>query len=160
MLQKEFKENAAAHAVFESWANRERARDQVTVHSLAQKMRKEGHHFSSVEYSDLLRKLSKAGVGRLETSRTGRVKALKDIKLTLQSLGRAAVGMSSRLDRFTKQRQYSELVAAAKEIKEHSIEFPVSLTVVINGKPVNFRVPSNLSPDEIATLVKRFQGAL
>lgn len=156
--------DTAANAVFYVWSCRQRARNQVTMHALEYKMKAEGFNFTSRQYGAVLEELASLGLGKLEKDSRGRVTALKDVKTTLQSIGQVAVGQKLELAAFKEKSKFTELSekvstlsAIATQVKDPVLQFPVSLTVVVNGKPVNFRIPPGLSAEEISKLVKMFQ---
>lgn len=154
----------AANAVFHVWAFRERARNQVTLNSLEQTMKAEGFTFDTRQYSSLLEYMASLGIGKVDRDFKGRLRALKEVKTTLQSIGQAAVGQKLNLELIKQRNKFVELeakteglIAAVEMVKDLKVQFPVSLTVVVEGKPVNFRLPPNLTSEEIARLVKMFQ---
>ena len=161
VLREKTKESDTLNAVMHVIAMRKRARNNLTIGGLDQKMRSEGFTFTKSQYAEVLKLLASLGVGRLDTDAKGKVRALKDIKIKLQSLGEAAVGQAKKLENWRQRHKYSPLVATAEMIKPKAggegTGFPVSITVVINGKPVNFRVPKELNENEIADLVVRFR---
>lgn len=178
-LKQEAASNPAFNAVCHVFALRERARHQVTVQALDYRMRKEGFNFDKSQYANILKILGELGIGRVDHDRNGNVTALRDVKTTLQSIGKSAVsGQVTKLQNYNRRHTFSELAAVAEKLTGKKmakrlslpvapisddtrttapkVEYPVSLTVVIGGKPVNFRVPTNLSAEEIAALVIRF----
>src|SRR5260221_477296 len=74
-------------AVSLMFSQRKRTRRQVTVGALAQRMHKEGFEFKPSDYARVLKTLSGLGIGHLKLSPKGRIKALTDISVTLQSVG-------------------------------------------------------------------------
>lgn len=81
-----------------AFAMRERARHEITLVSLVSRMKKEGFDHSRHDYVEVLKLLAKAGIGRLDLDPKGRVRGLKEVKTTLQSIGAAALGESARLE--------------------------------------------------------------
>lgn len=175
VLRKEA-EDPAANAVFKVWRRRKRARGTVTVPSLERRMEMEGHAFSKAHYTGLLKKLSALGFGTLKTDSNGEVKALADITATLQSIGAAALGEKIKIENFRQRAKYHNIVERSQSIlnmakslqgqssytnlvKEEGagVEYPVAITVVVNGKPVNIRIPTNFSPEDLADLIGRFR---
>ncbi len=163
VLRSETKSKPAVSAVMHVFAMRKRARSNITVGGLDQKMRTEGFNFPRSEYAKIIRMLSDLGFGKLDVDSKGRVRALKEVKVTLQSIGEAAVGQAKKLENWQQRSKYSPLVAtaelikAAPQAKSGGISHPVSITVLINDKPVNFRIPKELNANEIADLVVRFR---
>lgn len=162
-LRKESQTDKILNDVMHVFASRKRARETLTVSGLYQRMKKEGFSHDPIAYEKILRYLSTLGIGALETDSKGKVRALKHIKMALQSIGLAAVGSSQRLTLFKQRNKFNALSEIAEVIKPKqpaagaTSGFPVSITVVINGKPVNFRVPKELTEAEIADLVVRFR---
>lgn len=108
-LRDEASKNPIFKAVCQGFAIRDRTRAQVTIASLTQKMMKEGFNYSRKDYVSVLKVLADLGFGRLEMSARGKVKSLKDIKITLQSIGRAAVSDSTVLTRANFSNKFKEL---------------------------------------------------
>ena len=179
-LKKTTEKSKAVRDVMTSWALRERTRNVVTVEALAQRMKKEGFDHPQHEYAALLRQLSNLGLGKLETSASGKVKALKDVRLTLQSIGKAAVGEDTSLRGWRPRNRFGQLIASTdrapeltQEAKQPEAPKPltqeapkpapmavgVTLVVNINGKPVNIPVPDSLTVQEVGALVAKLKGA-
>lgn len=157
----------AVNAVLHAWAVRKRARNTVTLRALVQKMREEGFKYDAGDYALALKAMADAGFGRLETDRKGRVKALKDIRVKLQSIGAAVVAGTGGVKPFRQKPRYQEVKAPARrrktvelpEQKEEQRVTPLYITVEINGKPVIFPVPAELTPEDIGYLVTRLRLA-
>lgn len=162
-----------ANDVFHAWALRDRTRQVVTVEALAQRMKKEGYDYPQHEYAAILRQLSNMGLGRLETGAGGKVRALKDVKLTLQSIGKAAVG-DAPLQGWHARNRFGHLIAStdrAPELvqepapkpveapKTPSIAMGVTLVLSVNGKAVTIPVPDGLTVQEVGALVAKLKGA-
>ncbi len=163
-LKKEAAGNPVASAVFHMFAARERARQTVTVGALDQRMKSEGFEFDREEYVKILKLLANMGLGKIEVNSKGRVTALKDVKMTLQSIGMAAIGEKMNLAALKQRNRFSQLEGRAESLAETAnvikprdgsagAGFPVSITVVVNGKPVNLRVPKEFNQKDIADLV-------
>jgi len=95
-LVHKLQERARMNKVFNSMAHvfaiRERTRRQLTVTSLYAQMKREKFIFSKNDYINELQLLATLSVVSLEKSSRGMIKALVDIKITLQSIGQAALG--------------------------------------------------------------------
>lgn len=162
-LKLEAKKSPAADAVFHVWALRKRARSIVTLAALDQKMRQEGFHYAKSDYAPLLKLLASLGVGHLSIDSKGRVVALKDIKTTLQSLGKAICeGEASNVKTFRKRARFTPVPAhiapEAPQVKQPMPGLRVQLSIVVNDKAV--RLPTEgLSPEEIALLLGQFRKA-
>lgn len=121
-LRTEAEKNPVVNDTLHAFALRERARHIVTLTGLANRMRKEGFTHMKEEYSTVLRLLAKLGVGKLDLDAKGRVRSLKDVRTTLQSIGLAATGGADAL-KANKQRNRFGKVAVKK-------------TVTVGGKAV------------------------
>lgn len=162
-LKKEAQSNPIAGDVLKMFAERKRARHVVTLGALEQRMKKEGFSHNRDEYASVLKFLASQGFGHLETDKKGRVKALKEVKMTLQSIGQAAVGKQMSLAALKQRNKFNQLQARTSALSAtadiikpktgNGTGFPVSITVVVNGKPVNLRVPKEFNEKDIGELV-------
>jgi hypothetical protein len=176
--------NPVADALFTDWALRQRARANVTMHGLEQRMKADGFAFDKQEYGKVLKFLAGLGLGRLDTDHKGRVRALKDVKTTLQSIGLAACGEKGAVVPFRQRNRFVKLVPKAaapaegtpvpatpkpqiqpvpmrrrrpKVVGRILNSAPIGLQVTLNGKMVSFQLPKGLTGDQIAELVSKFQ---
>ena len=96
-------ERANTSKVFAAMANvfasRERTRNQITIQSLQVTMQKEGYDYTRMDYIKELDFLSTLEIGTLTKSKSGVLKALTNINVTLQSVGAAALGKKVFLDK-------------------------------------------------------------
>ncbi len=169
-LRHEAQRNPVVADVFHVFATRQRARHQVTVRALSMRMEKEGFKYKNNDYVGVLKLLSDTGFGVLRRDVKGQVTALTNIKVTLQSLGRAVIGKDKELKALTFRNKFSSLSPMAKiitnEAKPKPAVYPyravssVSITLTINKKPVIIPLPNTLTPEEIAALIKHFQNNL
>jgi len=175
-LKDEAKSNPVWNAVAHVFALRQRARHQVTVAALSQRMRAEGFDWTDEQYADVLKLLSQCGIGRLEIDGKGRPVAIKDIRLTLQSIGKVVAGNADAdIKPFHQRHKFGNVVdmnQSQPKVKEHVIrrrrgrkprtyQTPNSkliLTVLVNDKPVNIPIPNGLTTDEIAKLISDLQS--
>ena len=150
-------------AVFLSWGLRKRGRNQVTVRALALRMQKEGFTYATSDYEEFLKRLAKAGLGRAITTHDGRIKALVEVKYTLQSIGQAALDGGKDLINLTKRVKFIKLPVEklAKEAVAPTsgavAGARVDIVFMVNNKPVRFHIPEHLDTNDIAVLVERFQ---
>jgi hypothetical protein len=159
--------------VFHVMSLRERARNIITLGGLQQRMKKESYNYEMSDYIEVLKLMASLDFGTLMTDARGRVTGLKDISITLQSIGAAAMGQSDDLIAWKPRNKYVPLADAipveiAQPIREASkakaakssdgAGYSVSITFVINGKPVNFPIPNDLNAQEIADLILRFRS--
>lgn len=165
-LKYELETNKVSNAVFHVFALRQRARNDITLESLAIKMKSEGFNYPASELAHVLKFLANVGVGRLELDSRGRVKALRDIKIKLQSIGQAACGQVSRVDmnkqrhRFTTLPMKSmahDIVMPSKPVQQVN-QTPVQVTLEFNGKPMSFNFPKHFNERDIAEVISRFRG--
>lgn len=157
-LKKEANNNPVVNAVFHVFALRKRARSTVNVTSLYYAMKKEGFNYEPKEYIPVLNLLANLGFGQIELDRKGKVKGLKNVKATLQSIGQAACGSASKLE-ITKQRaKFVKLPPAIEVIKENK-KTELNLQLNINGKPIHISVPNNFTKDEIVLLLDKLHIA-
>lgn len=150
------RESKALDAFLHVCTLRQRSRSRLPLASLVKRMRQEGFDLDQEEYEGILRLLGKHGVGTLQTDAKGRVCALNNVRLSLKSLALAVLAQSKTLV------AQGELLKTSTATKTQygagaTAGFPVSITVVVNGKPVNFRIPKELDEHEIADLVVRFR---
>lgn len=108
-LKLETAKDPVTSAVLHMFAARERAREQVTIPALVNRMKEEGFLYAPGEYGRVLRLLAGLGVGRLDTDSSGKVRALKDVKVTLQSIGMAALGQGTTIDQLAKRNRYQRI---------------------------------------------------
>lgn len=165
-LQKEAKENPVSNAVFHVWALRKRTRNVVVLQSLYNKMKKEGFNYSKAEYAPTLQLVAVLGFGTLHKDAKGRIRGLKDIKTTLQSIGTVACGdktvpfkVPHVRHRFVNIVPHKIQTHAVVVKNEASKKCQVNLEVAINGKAVYIPVPKDFTTEEIASLINRLQSA-
>lgn len=127
--------DAVFHAVAEVFAMRERTRQQVTLQSLMATMLKEGYKFNKEQYTSVLAFMATLGLGTLERDNKGRIRALKGISITLQSIGLAAV---SKKDNLAKNNIGTPFVKLPQEPKPKK-EIPAEKVAVVDNnlkKPI------------------------
>lgn len=166
----------AVGAVLLQWSTRDRARNQVTLRALSQKMKREGYKHEPAEYALALKAMSEAGFGTLETDAKGKVKALKNIKVKLQSVGQSVLGTDGSLKPFRPRNRFQTLNTKPVEattapkppaqvvLKRRATDKikvqkspPVSILVIINGKDVVIPIPANMTAEDVGALVRNFQ---
>lgn len=158
-LKKYAAENAVANDVFCAWAMRQRARNQVTMAALYQKMKINGFNHKYEEYEGLLKFLGALGLGRLELDKRGKVIALKEVKMTLQSIGEAACGGKEKLKGFKPRNKFSRLISKPKTLVTTSVQQPktferdIEIVVTLEGKPIRINMPKSLSAEQIAGII-------
>lgn len=172
-LRAEAASNPTFKAICETFAKRERARNQVTLANLAITMEREGFEYTREQYATALKTLASLGVGRLEQTRKGKQVVLKDIKVTLQSLGKVATSKADSLRNFKQRNSFSDILPPkqATAVEPVPVEtttlklaiaeasYPVSLVATINGERVSFPLPFNLTGAQICDAVRSIQPA-
>ncbi len=172
-LKQEAQTNDLARAVFVVWGMRDRARSVVSVNNLSNTMVKHGFSFPVERYEDLLKFLADMGIGKIHRSPKGKVQALVDIPIKLQSIGQAASGHNTGLKSMRRKARFKSLpkveeglqAAAAPTMpglvtkpKVIANRVPVVLSVMMGDKRVDIPVPADLSDDEIKILFRGVQS--
>ncbi len=157
------KEKAAKDKVFNDictvFATRERARYDVTVNGLTQRMKKDGFAYSPSELSPALRYLASLGLGQLKTS-GGKVVGLSEVKTTLQSIGSVALGQTNSLVKFHKRHQFHKLPAVIAQA-EHKLVMPKNAEPrLVDIKPAKApKKPLTLKLNPVEQVMKEEKGS-
>lgn len=159
---KEIAKDPVANAVLHVLALRQRTRKEITVSGLSLRMGRENYKYTRAQLAQVLKSLASLGLGVLHTDAKGRPKALKDIKISLQSVGRAALNDMDAVDmksaRF--RNRYGKLI----DLGPPKVEAPkfvgltvsnVSLRTQVNGKRVIVEFEDEMSGQEIAEMINR-----
>lgn len=168
-LQKEVQQDAAFNAVAHVLALRERARGQLTLRALSQRMKKEKFNYSDAQYAAILKKLAHLGFGRLDTDFKGRVRGLKEIKMTLQSIGAAACGQKVSLSHHRQRNRFLTVVPptdirnapptqAERRVSALAQIEKIALSVVINGKSLKLEIPREFTAEEVSAVISQLGG--
>lgn len=160
-LKKESENNACFKAVLKVFANRKRARQQITLATLKLKMSKEGFNFPQVQYENVLKSLADLGIGKLDFDPKGQLRSLKNIKLTLQSIGKAALNKEQKLSILRLSTEFEDVPNTEAVIKAPlivasnplPIEYPIAITVKIDGESISFPLPKGLTTKELGALL-------
>lgn len=160
-LRTEVKNDKVFSDVCQMFAERQRSRHQVTVKSLSLRM----HYLYGVKHTDndyrkVLTTLATLGFGRVENDRAGRLRALKDVKTTLNSIGKVAIGKTESLEEQNKstKNKYVRMTEIATTQPTRTSN-KIGLTIMINTKPVSIPLPDDIKPEEMAELIYRLKGA-
>lgn len=149
-LKEESSNNPAAGSVFHLFAMRSRARGIITLRSLFLRMKIEGFSYTKEDYATVLTLLAKHGVGKLDLDAKGRVRSLKEIKISLPSLGKALVGQGKDLSKFRAKSHFAQIPPTKPiETKESFVELRVK------GIPVRLRAAT--TPEEVSSLMEVLQ---
>lgn len=174
-LREEANQNPVFNSVCLVFSMRERTRQQITLPSLMQTMDKEKFSFTRAQLEGVLRFLSTLGIGSLAFDKSGKIFALKNIKITLQSIGLVSLSKKDGLDKFKAQPHFESLVAdtAAKAPKSLKVErtpagpvdvvdgrYPATLTIKINGSPVVFELPRGITLKELSIVLTQMYGTV
>lgn len=157
-LKEEATKNPVANAVFHVFALRQRARHNLTINGLKQKMKLEGFSYSTEQYGEILKLLDSLGIGKVDRDPKGRIRALKGVQTSLQSIGAAAVGTDDKLKNFRPKPKFMKLVPKPEILKQAEAQkTEIRLTVLLNDKPIQILIPKNLTAEEIAGLITGLQ---
>lgn len=164
-LKTETKNNPAANPVFHLLALRRRTRGTITLGALAQKMRREGFEYTNDQYRELLNTMAVAGVGSPVVNRVGNVVGIKNIKVNLAALGKAALDAKELealgvIAEAPKARRTNDRRIAIKPLRGYA-EVRIknsSLDVSINGTEAIIQFPKGLSAGELTSLLEKLQG--
>lgn len=162
-LKQEAQNNQVASDVFHVLAVRRRARSELTLRSLYNKMTSEGFKHTSTEYSGVLELLGALELGTVQKNQRGRVKALVDVRATVESIGKAALGIRKDLAYFFPRDKVRRHVYAPKP---RQIPKPVvnkvnkiNLELIVNGKSLSIAVPNNFDKEDLVSLIGKLQSA-
>lgn len=121
-LRAEVQRNPAFAAVCKLFASRERARQQVTLSTLRLTTIREGYNFTREQHEGVLKFLASLGIGRLVYDHKNRIAVLKDIRVTLQSIGLAATSSSDTVHRFEPAYTFKPLTPEMQQTKRQMVE--------------------------------------
>lgn len=174
-LQEEATESQCFNATMMVFSMRERARQQVTIESLMARMKSEGFVFSKKDYQEVLKKLSKFGFGTLAYDASNEISALKNINITLQSIGDAVLKQGAQLKTWKPAVDFKPLTTdkphaiskapikkaadvpikawKAPETKAEPTKYEATVMVKINGKTLNFDLPYGITPNQLTQLL-------
>lgn len=162
LLIKEAETNPASNDVFHVMAARKRARNSINLSSLTNKMRKEGFDYAKKDYLPSIKLLAQLGFGELDLDKRGKIIGLKNIKVTLQSVGAAACRQGNHFSGFVPRNKFGTLVPKPEVVKpvpqDKKVETDkgtLSLPVGINNKIVMIKVSRNISGEDMATLIDK-----
>lgn len=162
LLRKEASANKASNDVLCVLASRERARSNLNLTSLYNRMKKENFNHQRDAYIPILKLLSDLGFGELDVTRTGRVKGLKNIQVNLISIGRAAQNGQNILKTYRKRNKFANFIVDKPKViekapvKAQEIKLPIN----INGRIVYVHIPADLPREDIADIIEKLSLAL
>lgn len=168
-LKNEAKTNPVAASVFTVWGSRHRARNQVTIQALSYRMKDSGFQYEASDYVKVLKVLITLGLGTPMTV-GGRLVGIRDVKMTLQSIGKAAMQGGESLEMFKRRNRYSKLIvakplvgasipAAARVGGKVAKAFQnLHIAVSVGSKMLRIDIPEDFTGEEISTLVSQLRG--
>lgn len=170
-LRAEASKNQAFKAVCQGFAIRDRTRAQITIHSLYSKMLKEGFKYTRQDYVGVLKTLAGLGLGKLELSPRGKIRALKGITVKLQDIGMAAIADKDTLGKaavtktFTKlpiqeavkiEKAHAKTMAGKIGMKQLNISYPAELVVRFSKNEVTtFNLPYGITARQLGSFLAR-----
>lgn len=155
-LRKAAQADKVFNDIFHVFAARQRARRMVSVSALAQRMKKEGFNYAKNEYRRFLKFMSSLGLGKLVIDRSGAVRALEGVTVSLQSIG--LVACSQGADSFRglpEKNRFKDLPVSIEDQPRPENKVSLTLTFNINNKMIPIELPSSMSRQDIAELVAR-----
>lgn len=156
-LRNEVKTNPVSSDVLHLFALRKRARNTVTLSSLYQRMLKEGYKYQKSDYVHIIRVLAKTGFGKLDIDAKGRVKGLKDISVTLQSIGAIACGKADSPNRLKHKNKFTTLVNKPNVLKQHNLH-EMLLKFPVNNKIIEIRLPEDVTTKDLIDIINRMNS--
>lgn len=162
-LKKEAETNRVAREVFVVLANRKRDSSMLTVKALKQYMASKGFLNEQEDYERFIEFLAKIKIGKIMKASTGKTLGIKEITLSLVSLGMVAVNGDYELKNFSPKPHYQRLelpkhVDKPKQIETKQQEMKAKLFLTIElypGKRVEIPVPKDFDEAQIAGIIKR-----
>lgn len=169
-IRAEAQRNEIFGAICYNFAHRQRTKETLTVRGLKARMEKEGADFRREDYVKAMEFLASLGLGTLKRDNKGRVTALTNMRVTLQSIGQASALQVKDLKNFKRQRRFSKLPEmvmrkAAEYVSDKNAQvspilakakYTVSLIVKMNGNPITIPGPIELAPDELGEFLIEF----
>lgn len=155
-IREEALANDAFAAICYDFSQRERTRATLTVRGLKARMEKQGADFSIEVYRNAFLFLGKLGLGKVEVDRNDNVKALSNLKVTLQSIGQASGQKTKVLKRFTPATHFEELRKPKVILRKKP--FTVKLSVVHHeGGTEEIAGTVNLKTFELVNFLTEFR---
>lgn len=157
-LRNEVKTNPVSSDVMHLFALRKRARNTVTLTSLYQRMLKEGYKYRKSDYVHIIRVLAKSGFGKLDVDLKGRVKGLKDISVTLQSIGAIACGKVDIPAKLRQKNKFTKLVSKPNVLKERKLQ-EMLLRFPVNNKIIEIRLPEDVTTKDLVDIINMMNSS-
>lgn len=156
-LKREAETNRVAREVFIVFANRRRNSSMLTVKALKQYMSSMKFVNDQEHYERFIEFLADLGIGKIMKTSTGKTLGIKNITLSLVSLGKVAVNGDYELKNFNPKPYYQRIDIPKQVEKPAVINKPkIFLTVeLFPGKRIDIPVPKDMDEGEIASIIKR-----
>lgn len=121
---------------------------------------------------EFLALLEDFGIAKAVRDTHGKISNVVNMKLNTREIGEVVTGDGKNLGRFArsrlerervKERDIPNIAGVVKEMPSDIKVYPmrkasnVSITVVINGKPIILPLPDNLKTEELAVLIERLK---
>lgn len=164
-LRDEASKNPTFNAVCHIFAMRERSRNRVTLNSLMATMKREGFvKFDKASYEGVLKLLADLNLGKLDYDIRGRLRSVKGIKVTLQSIGMSAVSKQDSLATVSEKDQPLKQPQLPK-IPPFPSPFPntppapkasskqVVVKIEFEGTVLTFQCPDGVQPRDVLALL-------
>lgn len=169
-IREKLAHNLALQSVMLQFASRQRTRSSLTVNGLALSMKKEGFTFSKDHYQNILKLLADNGFGTLKYTKTGKPLALTDIKITLQSIGKAVLQGETKLQSFRPANKFVPLDETTKApvqkafVEKAKTTFGVSINLQLSGGPIVINRNNKIDMErlgevltDINTILKKYE---
>lgn len=167
MIKRHASDSETFRAMCRSFAARKRTKETVTVRALAVRLETEGYIARKEYLQNELYFLAQIGVGTLKKDNNGNIVALTNLKVTLQSVGKAAGEQVANLKNWKKQKRFKKLIPSQKmpDFRETIVKSPkavipkkkytANLIVNIEGNPVNV-ASFQMAPEELGEFMIEF----
>jgi len=177
MLKNEAVKNPVFNAACHAFAVRQRTRFTVTTLNLRQTLIKSGwKDVTREQCAEVLKFLNSLGFGTLTFDSKKRIKSLDQIKVTLQSIGKAAIAGAGDVKKHMPPNKFTAL--AVKDVKTEEAantfvapglqtpapisqakenNYPAFLTIMINGRPINFACSAAINEDNLGEFLVKFK---
>ena len=160
-LRKAAQTNKTFHDICFVFAMRERTRFEVNVISLRLSMAQEGYELKVKDIEQALVFLASLGIGKLKYDDKKRLVGLVEIRWTLQSIGKAALGEALAIVKSHKARKYQALAYNSRPpATPVPIKHNVSLSTIVAGKEIKFPLSTPLTSEELVQLIANFNASV
>lgn len=157
-LREESKKSPVLTAVLVYFGSRKRARGTLSAQVLQRSMAREGFTYSHNDYAKVLELLASLGLGKINRDSRGRIKGLKEVTVTFQSIGKAVIDEAERpLAIFNKRERYSKVLTLMSGIAPAKSPMPKTVRVKIGKKTLPIEVPNDFDVQDIIELFSKFQ---